>query len=802
MLLFIFSVVTAKAYCQIDSSKSIFNDTLQISEIIISAKTAIKVNNDTISYRVDSFYKDPLATAEDVLKRLPGVEVSRDGTITINGKTVTRIYINGKEYDTEDLTSITKNLPAEILEKIQVADYHSEDAIFSGRKEPTEEKVINLQFKKKYKDGIYGRATGGYGTKDRYHIGLFGNYMSKDGLRLTTIIGANNTGISNIESTSNDSWNSPGVKDSRKATINFSKDVTPKWKLSGGYNFNTNKNTLYRSSFRTTYLQNDSLLLQEQSQRSISTNNSHRVNIRSNWDISKRLKIRSYLSMDYQEKDASSNSKDITYQNQQEQIDFQRISLVNSYDTKANIRWNNTIMKAFAKEKRTLIVSVNANYGVSKGIINNENKNEYLISSSNTNVSNTAQTRSNNVATHIGIKYNEPVGSSSMVSLDYCNNYTMASNQREVLVDNNGMTAFDTTQSRNYNNSNNENTLGLSYQYSKNKLYGSLAFQLLPYNRTTKDEHNNQNNISQQGVNYAPRLHLQYKMTKKRNISFGYNGRINAPNLSQLQPIPDYTDSLNIFTGNPNLKPEISNNITLNYRNYNLSGGNTNIYLRSSWYNQKIINNVVITNSKRETTPINADGNYSFTLGINKTTSIIKKKLRFTTSISSSWQNNVNIINNIIQKRKNYTVTPNIYLNYLSDDIYEGNIRYGYNWNKTITTNSTNNLLQTHSLSQQGTFHLPFNIKWEYDLSYIVNNGLNQSFEQEFFLVNTSLYKEFKKINGLFISLQAYDIFNNYPTVQRNINDNYYEDISVNRIGSYYMVSLIYRFTSFPVYSK
>ncbi|MBZ0100276.1 MAG: hypothetical protein K8F30_14445, partial [Taibaiella sp.] len=144
------------AFAQRDTTRSQTLDTLQLGEIVISAKTAVRIHGDTVSYRVDSFITDPLANTEDVLKRLPGVEVSREGKITIEGKPVNKLFINGKEYFADDLANVIRNLPAEVIEKIQVTDWRDEDAQFTGNKENATEKVVNLQMKKKYSGGVYG----------------------------------------------------------------------------------------------------------------------------------------------------------------------------------------------------------------------------------------------------------------------------------------------------------------------------------------------------------------------------------------------------------------------------------------------------------------------------------------------------------------------------------------------------------------------------------------------------------------------------------------------------------------------
>ena len=211
-----FLLVSLTTAAQQDSVRSALKDTLQMGEVVISTKTSVLVHGDTVSYRVDSFITDPLANTEDVLKRLPGVEVSRDGKISIQGKEVNKIFINGKEYFADDIRSVLQNLPAEVIEKIQVADWRDEDAQFTGNKESTTEKVINLQMKKKYNGGIYGRAGAGYGTRDRYQAGLFANYMNEGAFRLTVSGNVSNNGIADV-SNDNSSVNNTSMALTRRA---------------------------------------------------------------------------------------------------------------------------------------------------------------------------------------------------------------------------------------------------------------------------------------------------------------------------------------------------------------------------------------------------------------------------------------------------------------------------------------------------------------------------------------------------------------------------------------------------------
>src|ERR1043165_1516906 len=144
------------------------SNSINLEEVVIAIKVPIKVSADTVSYTVDSFSKNKNSSTEEVLKRLPGIDVDLNGKITVQGKPVTRLFINGKEYATVDLRTITQNLPAEVLEKIQVSDWHSENEQFNGIKKEPGEKMLNLQFKQKYKQGLFSKSSAGYGSKNRY----------------------------------------------------------------------------------------------------------------------------------------------------------------------------------------------------------------------------------------------------------------------------------------------------------------------------------------------------------------------------------------------------------------------------------------------------------------------------------------------------------------------------------------------------------------------------------------------------------------------------------------------------------
>lgn len=785
-----------------DTIRSKLNDTTVLGEIIISAKTAVRVKGDTVSYTVDSFYKNSLSTAEDVLKRLPGVEVSRDGKITIQGKDVTKIFINGKEYMADDMRTITQNLPAEVLEKIQVADWYDEETRFSGIKKNSDQKSINLQFKKQYEHGMYGRVAGGYGSKDRYQAGLFGSYMS-DNLRSTLISNFNNTGVGDATNDAGSdvsrSSSIPGVLTKRQANLNLSYDGVKNLKLNGVYEITSSATQLNQSLFRTTYLPGDTELLRNQATLQENSNVQHRFNLRSDYKASEMLNITTSLNLGYRTVDITNTSNDATAYNSRDNISFQRQLQSNNQTHSPSLRFTNMVQKRFRKKGRTLALNINAGYTADNKDGSDESANTYFMPASFVRTDFISEESRNNFDSRINLRYTEPLSEKSSLSATYTNQYSFGDNDRNVYRDVSGVLVQDSAQTRFYENKNIENPFGITYQYNTESFTGGVGVDVQPYDRMSRTVNQTDASVNQKGVNYFPNLFSRYKLSKSANVNMNYSGSIISPTLNQLQPIPDYTDSLSIYIGNPDLRPEVSNNITLSYNFFNATKQrNFWLNLRGNWVNQKIVKKVDINASRRVSTYVNVDGVYNLNLSLNYSWPLLEKKIKASLSGAGGTVRNVTVTNGQVLPVENYNFQPSARLVFNSIDWYEGDIGYNYRYNTVSSATAGSTVLQTHTVSTDGTFFLPFDLKLGYYINYVYNLGLAENFDKDFMLVNLRLDKTFTKPKGLSVRLQAFDIFNNYPNVQRVVADNYFEDKSFNRIGSYLMLSVIYKFSHFP----
>ncbi|MBS1773206.1 MAG: outer membrane beta-barrel protein [Bacteroidetes bacterium] len=781
-------------------------DTTNMESVVVSAKTSVRIKGDTVTYTVDSLTKNPNATAEDVLKRLPGVEITSDGKIMVNGKEVTKIFVNGKMYTTDDMRTLTQNMPAQVLEKMQLADWYDEETQFTGIKTGTKEKMLNLKIKKNYEQGIYGQLIGGLGTKNTYQAGTFTNYMDHSN-RVTVIAKANNTGLQdvgitnsgNADNTRASTPSATGTTTRRVANISFSNDIGTKLKLSGNYDAYFTDNAQSQTVFRNTYLPGDSSLLLQQNNNTNNKSNNHKLNVKSELTIDSTSTLTTEAGLSYKKNAAANKGHDETSYNTTDNLSFVRGTDVESQSEGYGMNLNNSYRKRFRDELGALIANVNVRYNKDNNTGDNNYQNQYFHPVSQTNTVNTIAEDKNTFYSNIGLQYSKLIAKWHTINFRYANTYNQTENNRNVWNVSNNTKTVDTNQTREYDTHNTEHNIGLTYQLSTKKVRANIRLEVQPFKRDIIQNQNERTiKLPQSGMNYTPGMSATYNFSDFSNVTINYNVSIRQPYITQLQPMPDYRDSLNIILGNTALLPETSHYIYLDY-NYNTKNGNTSIWTWVS-YNQidnKIINKTDITASRRVTTYINANGFNSFYASLGMSTKLTKW-LKQNISFNASTTNNIVVTNGVMQTIPSYNITPSTKFVLTINELFEGEVSYSYRMNSYNSATNTTNILETHTTSLNGTFTLPHKIRFIYFVNYIHNTGFSASYNPDFVLVNSTIEKGFKKPSWLYIRAQGFDVFNNYPNVQRSFGDNYFEDRSANRLGRFFMFSLICKFTYFP----
>lgn len=774
-------------------TRSKLQDTIQCPEIVIKAKTSVKVKGDTISYTVDSFSNSPTATTEDALKRLPGIDIDKDGKISIQGKDVTKIFINGQEYDAGDLRTITQNLPAEILSKIQITDYYDEDKQFSGIRNGSDKKIINLQFKKEYEHGIYGKISAGYGSKQRYQSSLFANYISNN-IHLTDVSIANNTGLNDIASGNGDkvqqTSGSPGQTIKQSENLYFNIEKYKKIKISGTYEFSNTNFMLQQSMYRNTYLPGDSQLINAQNSEIKNKRMQHRLSMRSRYKQSKQLNINSDVNIYYRTAYNNNISNDAAYQDNIQY--FSRIS--SSKDTTENLSLmlSNTFQKRFLKVGRTLSIQTKAGFTQGDKQSGSSNYNKYSDPFRKNYTAFEKEENANEISGDISFQYNEPITTSDLISVKYAYQINHGKSNRTVYETAQDYT-LDSLQSLDYDTHIIQQPFGILYQHITKKMTISISADAQYYTRKNMTVTNNGISLNQKGIYYNPTASFQYRFTENTCIGFNYGGSITPPSIKQLQPTPDYTDSLNIYVGNPSLRPQITNTVSLNYNYVNTSSQRLVwMKLMSLWVAQQIITTTEIHTSYSVQHPLNLNGNYTLGISGNYSQPIMSKKLKASIGINSSLTNIATIINGNDQNTKHSNIQPNLKLSYSAAKWFDGDILFNYQYSDIVADHKKNHL-ETYTLTNTLSFIFFKGIHLSSYINLIWNKGFSTS-NDRFLVLNFLAEKSLLRRQNLLIQVKSLDLLNNYPTTQRTYGDNYYEDKTVSSIGRYLTISLVYKF--------
>lgn len=776
----------------------LLTDTFQLQEVVVKSRQAISRNGDTIVYAADSFYNDASAVTEDILKKMPGIDVSSSGKVSVQGKEVTRIFVNGTEMEIGDIRSITQNLPAEIIDKIEVTNLYSEQSRLSGIKDGTGEKIINIRMKEDIDGGVYGRASAGAGTRDRYTGNNFLNYMNGK-LRITStgyITNTNNTGLNDDNDAGGLNPPNQGLVVQKDINANYVyQEPGSKLKISGSVEALSRQKTLEERAERRTFLPGD-VYYQNRSGNQRNTNDIYKLNTRLEYLADPSTTLVLALNTNYTRTEALQYTADSNFYGSGTGGRFSRMGDARNTRSTPTASLLLSYMKRFATPGRTLFLSLDNRYqsGNTDGYSSNTSFNNGVQSGDPNNNVIDQRTRERN--TTFSLQYTEPLGDIHRLAVDYSMQFFTSSDHKDVFTPEAGdKRLFDSLQSYVTEYSYRQHTAGIKYQLSTKNLTTAVGLRSQFFSGNNRNVYE-ATATSNNKVSYMPVLNMRYKLARRDDLDFSYTGNMQPPDISQLKTASSYQDSLNIFTGNPDLKPEVQHNFSLNYNRLNLKTGS------SLWatinYNRtvnRIVNNITIVGNKQYIRPVNVDGS-NMTTSVNFSRNIIKP-LRIMFAMQAGMTNSVNITNGVEQTIREYSLRPTLRAN-LTTSLVEGQVSYAYSLNKAESAlmNGSNNI-NTHLLSTDFKLHLPAYITLSGSVSYSANQGYSDGLGRSFVLIGAGAYKEFKKIPGLFLKAQISDLFNNEPNIQRTIGDNYIEDRGYNRLGRYFLFSVMYRYKYF-----
>jgi len=796
-----------------------------LDNVVIKTEAApITIKKDTLEFNAASYKVRPDSNVETLLKQLPGFDVDNDGKITVNGREVTQLLVNGKTFFDKDGAIALKNLPAEIIKKIQVSDFKTKKEELSKQESTSDYSSINITIDEKKNKGFFGKILGGYGSDERYESSLILNFF-KNKQKISVLASSNNINSSgfsqdevfdnmgggrNSKGGSKSSGGGKGITQSNLAGINYSDDWTEDLEFMSSYNFSNSINKNESKSDQINFLPTGNILTSSDSKtRSENTGNNANFELEYKINPTTRLVVAPKLS----ESHSNSRSSSSTFSEDESGAALNE-STSDSNNESSNTNFTNSINfnKAFEKKARNLsIVFNNSNSRSDSNGINISETIFYQDEEPNDERNQNSKNNSSSDAYSFDVEYTEPVTDSLRIrfgsDFDWTNtvnnsktfNFDAATNSYSFLND--SLSNY-TTSSQNAITP----KFGITWKKSKFTLNMNSRTSLIGYDNYSLYL-NKETDLNQKYALPFGNVQLRYKFSRSKNLTFKYDYSSALPSAVQLMPVLNLTNPLNTLIGNPDLDPIEKNTASIDFKNFDFrTRSGYSVYLKGDYYNNDVVSTSVFDDSgKRTTTYANISGTYIASVGANWNQSIKKDAhvLRYGLGVNGSYSFDKGYTNAAIYNAKSTAVSPRVYLTYEYGELLTISPSYSLSYNETkyenYTRDATSNVV--HRINLQTTSYWPANLIFGNDFGYTYNSNISSDFKKDFYLWNTSLSYGFLD-KKLYAKVKVYDVLNQNLSATRTISATSIRDEENTVLRRYVMFSLSYKIGNFSAKEK
>lgn len=833
--------------------------TKALADVVVIAKTPpVQQKADTIQYNANAFKVNPDATTEDLIKKMPGITVDKEGTVTAHGEQVQKVTIDGQDYLGDDATAALRNLPSEVVDKIQVFDRLSDQATFTGFDDGNSVKSINIVTKSGIKNGQFGRIFAGYGTDGRYNTG--GNVSMFEGKRRISLIGTfNNINQQNFSTQdllgvtsgggggnfggggrggSRTGGNSggtrtgnvgggnannfkvnqaSGISGTNAIGINYTDKWSSKADMQASYFFNNANNTNQQELHSQTLI-GDTTQYTDQNSLTVSKNYNHRFNMRLEYKLDSSNSLIITPSLNFQKNNTVSSGTSQAYYgaNDTSNTSDSRSSVERSgYNLRNNILYRHS----FHKRGRTFSVNFGTTFNKNNGesytlqhlrFFENNMPTDSLQNQYTNNPTN-GYTLSANVA------YTEPVGKKGQLQFNYSPSWSKNhADQQTFLYDSTGKgyTQFSPVLSNKFDNTVTTNNGGISYRLGASRdnqfaigvnLQNSKLESMRIFPTTSA--------INQSFTDVLPNLLFRRKLSARSSIRIMYRASTNFPSVTQLQDVLNLGNQLRISSGNPDLKQAYTNFLSARYVFTNTQKGQSffaNIfaqtqsnYISNATYvanaDSLLQPGITLKKGSQLTKPVNLNGYKSFRsyFTFSQPVTFIKSNVNLSTGFT--YTKLPGLINYQQTITDNYTYNAGIVVASNISEYIDFNISYNANFNtaKTSAANQTNQNYVNQIASIQ--FNLLSKKGWfvQNDLTNQTYSGLTGGLDQSFWLWNASIGRKFLKNQVGELKISAFDILKQNQSITRTVSENYIEDLRSNVLQQYFLLTFTYSLRNF-----
>lgn len=817
-----------------------------LEEVLVKQKiAAVRMKGDTLEYNADSFKVHAGASVEEMLRKMPGLQVDKDGNITAQGEKVEKVLVDGEEFFGDDPTMATKNLQADAIEKVQVFDKKSDQAAFTGIDDGSKKKTLNLTLKEDKKKGYFGKVELGSDFKDRWNNSVMVNsFKSKRKISVFGIMSSTGkTGLSWEENGKygevnapeynedggyyfmsgeddefgNGSFNGQGLPTSWSGGLQYSRKFdTDKQNFNGSYRYNKlnsigSRNTISRSILPGNVFDN------KESSSAFSTKQRNSVNGTYDYQIDSftSLKIRANGYAGTQNSFTNYGSESLD--NFGNRIENKRSSSARGDNSSLNS--NFLLRHRFKKAGRTVSLAFDEQSKRTNTTGFLYSVNNFFDKTALKNIDTIDQKKVNDIINsgyYTKLAYTEPVVKNLFIELSYGLRISSSESKR-LSYDRNQTGKYETlndTFSNNYKYYILTNSGGMAWRYNSKKITASTGGDIAFADFKQTDLLRN-TQIRYNYTNLFPKANFRYKVNGTTSVGFTYNGNTRQPSIEQVQPIRDNTNPLNIAIGNPDLKQEFNHQFFMNFNSYKVLK-QRGLYVYGSFNtssNSISTNETTITSGDsagiRTNRYVNLNGNYNGYSGLWYNYKIQKLDLALNLGLNL----NINRYNNIVSTLNNNTLTS--LKNRTDGNSYGFNLgiyknkekKYDISYNSNISYNSStstiNSSLKTNYFTYSQNLHLNITLPKRFELNTNVDANFRQktnlfSGKNNVVLWNAYIGKKFLKNDKGMVSIRANDILDQNRGYQRYVNSNILREETYQTLRRYFLLTFTWNISKNP----
>jgi hypothetical protein len=818
-----------------------------LSTVVINNTPSVKQHNDTLDYSASQFKVNPDATSEDLIKKMPGITVDKSGTVTAQGETVKKVTVDGRDFFGDDATATLRNLPAEVIDKIQVFDKLSDQAQLTGFDDGNTTKSINIVTKKDMRTGNFGRIYGGYGTDSRYsgggnvsffnndrRISLLGlvNNINQQNFSSQDLLGATSSGNrggggrrgggggGNFRGGSNNFMVGPqsGIAKTNAFGINYSDAWGKKIDVTGSYFFN-NSNTNNNQIINQQNFTEDSSQYYDEHTISNNKNYNNRGNLRLTYRIDSSNTIIATSSLNFQNNNSANFVNGVNFTDAAKQNMLSKTENDLNSKTNGNSLSNELLFRhAFPKRGRSISLGIYQTSSNRNGQnFSNQFNNFYKPSAQREDtVKQFSDQKSNSNQYRLNLVYTEPLAQKTQLQINYSPSFQTSKADQETFNFDDGSSKYsllDSSLSNKFNNTYNTQNTGITFRHGDrdNMISAGVSYQYSELKSSQVFPQASQ--IDNSYSNFLANAFTRFKLSAKSNLRIIYRASVSPPSVTQLQNVINNSNALFYTTGNPDLQQQYTNNIIARYTFTNSGKSQSffanlffqtiNDYITNASYtinkDSVLTPTITLHPGSQISKPVNLNGYINarsfFTFGLP--VKFLKSNLNWNAGISYAKQ--PGMINNVENISNSYNYNLGAVLSSNISEYIDFNLSYAANINtvKNTIQPSLNNNYFSQSIGINANLLTKKGFFFQNDLSNESYKGLSDGFNQNYWLWNMAIGQKFLKNQMGELKLSVFDLLKQNKSITRDVTETYVQDQTNQVLQQYFMLTFTYKLKTF-----